>query len=134
VDTKGEEYLHEIREDVAGVVIGDRAFAQKRESAYMYDLGLAWKQHTGLPFVFAAWISNKPIPEQFVAAFNEANSIGLQQLDRVIEEEQDAPTDLREYYTKSISYDLNAEKRKGLIYFLSRIKGIVNTKASLQSF
>jgi len=133
IDTRGEEYLHQIKGNVGGVVIGDRAFSQKKESAHMYDLGQAWKELTGLPFVFAAWISNKPLPEEFIAAFNAANAKGFEHLDAVVAAETDPPTDLMDYYTRFISYELTPEKRKGLIYFLSKMKGLVNTKASLLS-
>ncbi len=121
-DTMGEEFRHQIRGDVAGVVIGDRALRQKKESKYMYDLGQAWKDHTGLPFVFAAWISNKPIPGSFITLFNQANASGLQQLDVIIARETDPPANLMEYYTRYISYELTAEKRKGLSRFLSLLE------------
>lgn len=121
-DTRGEEYRHEIKGDVAGVVIGDRALRQKTESAYMYDLGAAWKEWTGLPFVFATWVSNKPLPPSFLQAFNEANALGLSHLDMIVACEKDPPTDLMSYYTTNIRYHLDAEKRKGLTYFLSMMK------------
>jgi chorismate dehydratase len=122
VDTMGEEFRHNIQGDVAGVVIGDRALRQKKESRYMYDLGQAWKDHTGLPFVFAAWISNKPISPDFIALFNEANAKGLKHLDAIIARETNPPANLMEYYTKFIKYELTVEKRLGLSHFLSLLK------------
>lgn len=121
-DTRGEEYRHDIKGNVAGLVIGDRALQQKKESAYMYDLGEAWKALTGLPFVFATWVSNKPLPPSFLHAFNEATGLGLLHLDTIISREKDPPADLKRYYTENIRYHLDAEKRKGLIYFLSLLK------------
>ncbi|HSC37349.1 MAG TPA: menaquinone biosynthesis protein, partial [Chitinophagaceae bacterium] len=47
------DFRDHIRGTTAGLVIGDRAFEQRKLSAYRYDLGEAWKLHTGLPFVFA---------------------------------------------------------------------------------
>jgi len=122
VDTMGDEFRHQIKGDVAGVVIGDRALQQKHESAYMYDLGQAWKDHTGLPFVFAAWVSNTLIPDDFISLFNSANAVGLNNIDIIIAREKDPPADLKEYYTKFIQYQLTSEKRKGLMHFLSMIK------------
>ena len=58
VDTR-DDYRDRIKGRTAGLVIGDRALEQRRISPFIYDLGDAWKKHTGLPFVFAAWISNK---------------------------------------------------------------------------
>ncbi len=121
-DTRGEEYRHEIRGDVAGLVIGDRALRQKNDSAYMYDLGTAWKALTGLPFVFATWVSNKALPASFLKAFNEANGLGLSDLDTIVAREKDPPADLKAYYTGNIKYLLDAEKREGLTYFLSMMK------------
>ena len=48
-----EGYIAQISGTTAGVIIGDRALENLSKYPYVYDLGLAWKQHTGLPFVFA---------------------------------------------------------------------------------
>ncbi|MDC3306302.1 menaquinone biosynthesis protein, partial [Flavobacteriales bacterium] len=49
----------------AALVIGDRAFALNDKHAYIYDLSAIWKEMTGLPFVFAAWVANKKLPQDF---------------------------------------------------------------------
>ena len=54
-----ENYRNEIKGTTAGLVIGDRAFEQRKISTFIYDLGSEWKKITGLPFVFAAWVSTK---------------------------------------------------------------------------
>ena len=66
-----------IKDKTAGLVIGDRALSQRSKSKYVYDLGEAWKLHTGLPFVFAAWISRSRLDPGFIDRFNEANKEGL---------------------------------------------------------
>lgn len=121
IDAKGEDYRSQIRGATAGVVIGDRALQQRRLSTYSYDLGEAWKAHTGLPFVFAAWISNKQLPADFVDRFDEANGKGLQHLDAVVAENSSPYFDLRKYFTDHLSYTLDAKKRKGLDLFLSKL-------------
>jgi chorismate dehydratase len=121
IDATGEDFRDEIKERTAGVVIGDRALKQRLQSAYIYDLGEAWKLRTGLPFVFAAWISNKQLPESFITAFNEANALGLQHLNEVIAENPFEIYELKKYYTRNISYGLDAEKRKGLKLFLEKL-------------
>lgn len=105
----------------AGLVIGDRAFEQRKKSAYIYDLGLAWNEMTGLPFVFAAWVSNKKITPGFENDFNDANAAGLTQIEKVINENPYAVYDLNKYYTNIISYKLEEDKREGLALFLSMI-------------
>ncbi len=115
-------YQQDIKGTTAGVVIGDRALAQRSVSPYIYDLATAWQQHTGLPFVFAAWVANKQLPTSFIKSFNQANLLGLQHIKEVIAEQGDYPVyNLETYYTKNISYDLTDEKRKGLALFLQKL-------------
>lgn len=61
IETTGD-YQDKIKGTDAGLVIGDRALAQRHISPFIYDLGEAWLRFTSLPFVFAAWISNRPLP------------------------------------------------------------------------
>lgn len=116
-----EGYIQQISGTTAGVIIGDRALAARTHFEYVYDLASAWIEHTGFPFVFATWIANKPIPAEFMHAFDNANAYGLQHLDEVIAgiSTHEQVYDLHTYYTKNISYEFNAEKRKGLDLFLS---------------
>jgi chorismate dehydratase len=121
IDAKGEDFRDEIKGTTAGVVIGDRALQQRSRSPYIYDLAEYWIKHTGLPFVFAAWISNKELPESFIQSFNEANRIGLNRLNEVVAENNFSCYNLMEYFTKNISYELTDEKRRGLDLFLKKI-------------
>jgi chorismate dehydratase len=114
-----DDFRKNITGNTAGVVIGDRAFEQRNISAYNYDLALAWKQWTNLPFVFAAWVANKNLPLEFQTNFNQANAYGLQKLDEVVAENPYDKYDLKTYYTKNISYDLTDKKKEGLNKFLS---------------
>ncbi len=114
-----EDFREYIKGTTAAVVIGDRAFEQRRQSTYMYDLAAAWKAFTGLPFVFAAWIANKKLPKEFIEEFNQANKIGLLSIDKVVAENPYPLYDLDYYYHHNISYHLTADKRIGLDKFLS---------------
>jgi chorismate dehydratase len=96
----------------------------------MYDLGEAWKSYTGLPFVFATWVSNKPLPSDFISLFNAANAQGIADIDKIISLEDNPPADLKTYYTRNISYALDEEKKKGLTLFLSLLEDI-NTRDGL---
>ncbi|MGZ3976738.1 MAG: menaquinone biosynthetic enzyme MqnA/MqnD family protein [Flavisolibacter sp.] len=122
IDATGEDYRDDIKGTTAGVVIGDRALQQRLRSPFIYDLGEAWKLHTGLPFVFAAWIANKSLPQAFVDSFDEANALGLQHLDQVIAENPFPLFDLKNYYTQNIKYHLDVPKRKGLEMFLTQLR------------
>lgn len=121
IDATGEDFRNKLTGKTAGVIIGDRALEQRSKSKYIYDLGEAWKDFTGLPFVFAAWIANKKLPEKFVSAFNEANALGLEKIEEVVKENQFRYFDLRKYYTSCISYKLDEEKKKGLELFLTKL-------------
>lgn len=119
-----EGYQQQIKGTMAGVVIGDRAFAQRLVSPYIYDLAAAWKAYTNLPFVFAAWVANKPLPQDFIHDFNCANQYGLDRLEQVMIENLCNNYDLRTYYTSNISYKLNDEKRLGLTRFLEELENL----------
>lgn len=122
VDATGEDYRNRLKGTTAGVVIGDRALEQRLHSTYVYDLGEAWKAHTGLPFVFAAWISKRQLPPLFVERFNEANRLGLQHINDVVNENPFPAYDLKEYFTTCIQYELTPDKRKGLQLFLQKLQ------------
>ena len=107
----------------AAVVIGDRALEQRKISAYHYDLAQVWRQHTGLPFVFAAWISNKPLDAAFINRFNDANDFSLQHIDEIVATNSYPVFDLKKYYVDYISYNLTASKKAGLKLFLEKIPG-----------
>lgn len=117
-----EDFRDHIRGTTAGVVIGDRALEQRRHAAYVYDFGEAWKAYTGLPFVFAAWISNKPLEEDFIRSFGEANQFGLNRIDEVVAKNPYPVFDLKKYYTQHISYQLTDAKRAGLALFLEKLR------------
>jgi chorismate dehydratase len=122
---KAEEgYIESIQGTTAGVIIGDRALAARPHFPFIYDLATAWVTHTQLPFVFATWIANKPIPAQFMEAFDQANAYGLDRIKEVIAQipRNEQVYDLHKYYTENISYQLDAAKRTGLQLFLESLQ------------
>ncbi|MBA3648020.1 MAG: menaquinone biosynthesis protein [Chitinophagales bacterium] len=108
----------------AGLIIGDRALYAKNKFQYSYDLGEAWKQYTGLPFVFACWIMNKELPSGFINEFNEALQFGIDHISEVAElEALNFPgLNIYEYFTKNIQFNLDAGKQEALKKFLFFIK------------
>ena len=114
-----EDFREHIKGTTAALVIGDRAFEQRTKSPYIYDLAETWKQFTGLPFVFAAWIANKKLPADFISKFNTANGIGVQLINNVVAEHPYKLYNLKHYFEENISYCFTADKRKGLEKFLS---------------
>ena len=117
-----ENYIEYINGSNAGVIIGDRALKQLHNFEYVYDLSAAWKDYTGLDFVFAAWVANKPLPADFISRFNAANAEGLKYLEEVIAENPFPYYDLHTYYTDNIKFYLDEDKKKGLARFLELIR------------
>jgi len=102
------------------LIIGDRTAGLDKVYPYVYDLGEAWMDFTGLPFVFAAWVSNVPLDPEFIEEFNEALLSGIESVPQLIYliPRPHPDFDLQDYFTRNISYPLDAEKRKGLELFL----------------
>jgi chorismate dehydratase len=123
VEATSEDYRKEIKGTTAGLVIGDRAFEQRKISTFIYDLGSEWRSITGLPFVFAAWVSKKPLPDEFIRIFDKANALGLQHIDEIVAAAASDIYDLKKYYTLHLSYKLDEAKREAVKKFLILIKG-----------
>lgn len=124
IEATSEDYREQIKGTTAGLVIGDRALEQRKISTFIYDLGSEWKAITGLPFVFAAWVSKKPLPADFIQLFNEANALGLQHIDDIVAATPFDLYDLKKYYTLHLSYQLDDAKRKGMELFLAHIRDL----------
>lgn len=118
---ENEDYRKEIKGTTAGLVIGDRALEQRKISTFIYDLGSEWRKITGLPFVFAAWVSTKELPAEFVRLFDKANAMGLDHIDEIVAENPFNLYDLRKYYNMHLSYLLDERKKKSMLYFLEVI-------------
>jgi chorismate dehydratase len=109
----------------AAVVIGDRTFALNGTYKYEFDLANEWKKFSGLPFVFAAWVSVNEIDPNFISEFNEVLRSGIENTSKAIAEDKSAAQiknlNATDYLTKKISYNLDPEKRKALDLFLDYI-------------
>ena len=119
-------YEEKIFGTTAGLVIGDRAFIQRKKSRYIYDLGTAWKEMTGLPFLFAAWVANKKLSPTFVEKFNQTTGEGLNHLPEIISANTYTHYDLKKYYEENISFNLDDDKKRGLEEYLKRLNTITN--------
>jgi len=114
-------YINTITGTKAGLVIGDRAFDLNGTFPYEYDLAEEWFKFTGLPFVFACWVANKPLDSSFVNQFSEALNVGLTNKEKAItdwQQKENSSIDLKSYLNDAISYDLNESKKLALKTFL----------------
>jgi chorismate dehydratase len=110
-------YESAISGTTAGLVIGDRALVQRKSATYIYDLAIEWRTMTGLPFLFAAWVSNKKLPADFIAAFNDATALGLDHIDEIVAANPYEAYDLQTYYRVNIDYRLDESKREAMKLF-----------------
>ena len=122
----GIDFQGQIRGTTAAVVIGDRAFQQRKLSSFVYDLGEAWKNMTGLPFVYAAWISNKPLDPGFIARWDEANRMGVSLISEVVQDNPYSLFNLHDYFTRHLNYELTANHRLGLEKFIAALRESAN--------
>jgi len=106
----------------AALVIGDRSLDVAAKCRYNIDLSEVWKKHTGLPFVFATWTSNKILPQAFLQRFNQALRWGLEHKEQSVsmlsEEKIPSSFNLKAYLNNNISYALTNNKKAGLNLFL----------------
>lgn len=113
---------HEIESLVA---IGDKTFEMRTHFPYVYDLAGAWISHTGLPFVFAVWISRKKLPDDVLSQFALALTYGITHKKECIEYFRDKLPDCDDclsYLEHNISYDFDSKKKAGLEKFLDFLK------------
>ena len=123
-----------IDDDSAILAIGDKTIGMDSKFRFTYDLGVAWKDMTGLPFVFAAWVANKKLKADFLDRFNNALSQGLSHIPELlfILPEQDQDFDLKNYFEKNISYHLDEKKKEALRLFMSKLNHLNSSEDVLQ--
>lgn len=122
------EFIHDaetnermVEGQTAALVIGDRALSLYGKFPFQFDLATAWYEFTGLPFVFACWISIKRLEDHFLTKFNEALKAGVESRNKLSLENYapELPHDLKsDYLNNIICYELNDEMKKGMRRFL----------------
>jgi chorismate dehydratase len=109
----------------AFVIIGDRALAYRPSGCweYRYDIGELWKEKTGLPLVFAAWIGSPP-DASLAPALEASRDRGLQHLEAILDAKEQQGVSLPlgreqilDYYRQAIVYTLGEQEQAGLQYF-----------------
>jgi len=128
-ETDSEFNFEDIPVKAALVIIGDQCFDLEEKYTYKIDLASEWKELTGLPFVFACWVSNKKIDKDFLERFNKAMLYGIENIDKAIIKYEALSSMsaevLRSYLTRNIDYLLGDDKRKAMNKFfeyLDRLK------------
>lgn len=105
------------REVEAKLLIGDKAMKEIPISPPL-DLGEEWTAWTGLPFVYAAWVSRRPeVSERAIAELTEARDSGIRNLRSVIPTDLSFPYPMVEDYLKNLNYVLGPGETEGMMLF-----------------
>lgn len=118
-----EGFENQINGTTGAVIIGDRTFGLT-EHPYQYDLAEEWQKYTALPFVFACWVSNIKLEDNFIQKFNNALAYGVNHIKEAVAENPNNTKgfDALDYLKNKISYNLDDDKRKALEKFLELMK------------
>lgn len=108
------------------LLIGDTAldFSLAPHSHQIWDLGAAWHELTGLPFVYAVWalrrgLENAPLRRQL----SQARQLGLDTLDSIVRNRAEYDYDFRkDYLGWHIHYHLGADEKRGLGRFAELLR------------
>ncbi|WP_231459523.1 MULTISPECIES: menaquinone biosynthetic enzyme MqnA/MqnD family protein [unclassified Pedobacter] len=124
------EFTTTITEETDAIVlIGDRTFGKKDDYAFAYDLGEEWKNFTGLPFMYAAWVANKEISSSFKNEFNAALKLGLSHRDEVLKQlPQTDNFDLKDYLYNKLQFEVTEDRMKAMKLFLGYIEALEKEK------
>jgi chorismate dehydratase len=117
-------YENKITGTSAGLIIGDRALLSKSNYNFVYDLASSWLELTGLPFVFACWVSNHKQDEIFIDQFENALAEGVSRIGELLSSQHELAVKFPgafDYLSKNIQFDFDEEKKKALQMFLSMI-------------
>jgi predicted solute-binding protein len=124
---------HDPDPTAARLLIGNQALAFRSSTGgrfHFLDLGALWTNHTGLPFVYAAWLLRPEIlePGPVAREFRRLKECGLAALDEIIETESQFPRELSARYLREhIRFDLGSSEKEGIGTFgaLLRKHGLV---------
>jgi chorismate dehydratase len=137
VEPKFERHSPELPEMLdehdAALIIG-RLDDFPDQPPYVLDLGAAWKELTGLPFCYAAWLAREDVPaEPMISILNWAKEWGRERRGQLVQHwsaHLGLPVErVAEYLCGVIRYDLGAQEREAIDLFQHKCvrHGIVET-------
>ena len=108
------------------MLIGDRAldFALGQHEHEIWDLGAAWYELTGLPFVYAVWALRRGLENAALRKqLREAKDFGLDTLDSIIRDRTEYTSEFRkDYLGWHIHYHLGTDEKRGLAKFMELLR------------
>ena len=121
--------------DAPRLLIGDKVITEEPQGfAHQLDLGQAWHELTGLPFVFAAWMA-RPGAElgDWPARLERAKREGLANIEHILDHHAKRlgwPTDIaRQYLTENLKFDIGPREIEAITLFhkLAAKHGLIAT-------
>ncbi len=105
----------------AMMLIGDEAiwYTTHHQPPAILDLGAAWQELTGLPFVYAAWAVQRGLADaRLVTRLREAKRTGLAHLEQIVQDSTEATAEFRRAYLReNVCFDLDPGARQGIDRF-----------------
>lgn len=101
--------------------IGDKVFELEGKFDCNVDLAAEWIEHTGLPFVFAAWVATEK-GQQYEHELSEALKFGVQHTVDAIAMYKPIQSHALTYLTHNIKYKLNKSKIEAMKVFWEKQK------------
>jgi chorismate dehydratase len=111
----------------AALLIGDLKLFNLMPGTTVYDLGAGWKDLTGLPFVYAAWLAREDrVSSDMISLLARAKEWGIGNLDLLSErwsERMRLPLDrCRNYLIDVMDYGLGPAQMEGLHAFQQKCR------------
>jgi chorismate dehydratase len=110
----------------AVLLIGDPAlnFVRAPHGHQVWDLGAAWSDLTGLPFVYAVWALRRGVDTTHIRrALRDARAFGLETLDHIIRDRSEFDLRFRkDYLGWHIHYHLGTDEKRGLMKFIELLR------------
>lgn len=124
---KNEPDIHGMLSECdACVLIGDKGLTSEYPDAHILDMGSAWHELTGLPFVWALWIGGPQLDVKLAEKLRMSKEWGVSHLAEVIPWAS-TQTGIEEetcsnYLRNTMSFDLSAEHLAGLGAYAEYLK------------
>ncbi|MDD3892241.1 MAG: ABC transporter substrate-binding protein, partial [Bacteroidales bacterium] len=102
------------------LAIGDKVFDLEQSFEYQIDLAKEWHQFTGLPMVFAVWVTSKELSPVLTEQFCKALAFGVENISlaaKSLNGLKISHDEATHYLTKNISYVLDKPKRDAIALF-----------------
>jgi cyclic dehypoxanthinyl futalosine synthase len=118
--------LETLPDDTAAVIIGDPALRIRESFAHVIDLGQAWFEWTGEPFVFAGWagdpalLSRVGFTRHDEELLRDGLSTGLDMRRAIAQSSGFDEASAYAYLTEAVRYTFDEPERRGLALFYAK--------------